>query len=276
MALNFPSNPANGDEYISNGTTWQFDGTAWNILPASSLGYVNGFGSVNTGVGNIVASIPEATLNIAAGDNISFDVANNALTISSTAQEQFNFSIAADDSTQQEINLGETIRFIGGLGIDTSSDVEGNITITSTASSATFQGLTDVDAASMTIDRIYEPAAVRFIVDNVGVTSYTFAPHYTANNPNLYVISGTTVAFDLNAIPSLPFELQDATQTPLTTGLVHVATDGSISTGAAAQGKSSGTLYWRIPESYSGTYRYECQLYPAMFGVISIKRLSLI
>lgn len=41
-----------------------------------------------------------------------------------------NFSVGADDSAMRQINTGESIRFIGGTGISTSSDVEGNITIT--------------------------------------------------------------------------------------------------------------------------------------------------
>ena len=41
-----------------------------------------------------------------------------------------NFSVGADDSTLRQISTGESIRFIGGTGIDTTSDAEGNITIT--------------------------------------------------------------------------------------------------------------------------------------------------
>ena len=40
-----------------------------------------------------------------------------------------NFSVGADDSTLRQISTGESIRFIGGTGIDTTSDAEGNITI---------------------------------------------------------------------------------------------------------------------------------------------------
>lgn len=41
----------------------------------------------------------------------------------------FNIQIAASDSTVRTVNLGETIQFIGTGGITTSSDSEGNITI---------------------------------------------------------------------------------------------------------------------------------------------------
>lgn len=279
MALNFPTNPANGDTYTSNGTTWQYDGVAWNIAPSSSAAFPNAFGTVSVpGIGNISSNLSRDTLNIVPGENINLAVNDqtNSLTISSIIPDLYSFAIAADDSTQRSVFLGETIKIIGGPGIDTSSDNEGNITITSTASTSSFNGLSDVDLVNLSIDQIYSQCAIKFKLDNVGTSAYTFAPHYSANNPNIYVISGTTIGFDLNAIPSLPFELQDATGTAITANITHVATNGTISTGANAQGRSSGTLYWTIPENLSGTYRYECQLYPAMFGTITIKRLSLI
>ena len=40
-----------------------------------------------------------------------------------------NFNVAADDSTQIKINNGETVKFIGGTGVNTSSSPEGYITI---------------------------------------------------------------------------------------------------------------------------------------------------
>ena len=49
-----------------------------------------------------------------------------------------------------------------------------------------------------------------------------------------------------------------------------------ISTGASANGKDGGTLYWEVPETISGNYRYQCTLHPAMVGAITIKRISVI
>lgn len=279
MALNFPTNPTNGTTYSSAGTTWQYDGVAWTVIPSESIGYPNNFGSIFVqGSGNITANSSSDTLNLTPGNNIVITVNDqtNSLEISSRIPEDFAFIVAADDSTQRSVTVGESIKFIGGAGIDTSSDAEGNITITSTAAQSTFSGLSDATTANLSIDKVYEQASTKFFLDNVGTTAYTFAPHYTTNNPNVYVISGTTVAFDLSGIPSLPFEIQAPSGDPYNTGLVHVATNGTVSTGADAQGKDSGTLYWRIPESISGTYRYECQLFPSMFGTFTIKRLSLI
>jgi plastocyanin len=187
---------------------------------------------------------------------------------------EFSFAIAADDSTQRLISNGETVQIIGGTGITTASDAEGNITITAAAASTTFATLTDASTASLTIDKIYEPAIAMLRVDNIGTSAYTINSHYSGNNPTIYVISGTTIAFDLDAIAGHPFELQDNTLTALTSNLVHVTSNGTVSTNSAAQGKSSGTLYWRIPESVSGTYVYQCQSHASMFGSIIIKDLS--
>ena len=189
---------------------------------------------------------------------------------------EFSFAIAADDSTQRLISNGETVQIIGGTGITTASDAEGNITITAAAASTTFATLTDASTASLTIDKIYEPAIAMLRVDNVGTSAYTFNSHYAGNNPTIYALAGTTIAFDLSAVPGHPFQIQDSAGDPYNTGLVHVSTTGVVSIGAAAQDKSTGTLYWRIPESIFGTYRYQCQSHVAMVGGITIKRLSVI
>jgi len=188
--------------------------------------------------------------------------------------QSFSLVVTGDDSTLTTINSGETFQISGGTGITTSVDVEGKITITASSPSTQFDNLTDVNSASLTVDKIYEPAIVMLRVDNNGTTAYTFNSHYSGNNPTIYAISGTTIAFDLDAIPGHPFEIQDNTLTALTTNLVHVATDGTVSTDTAAQGKDSGTLYFRIPENSISNYTYQCQNHAAMFGTITVKRLS--
>jgi len=193
-----------------------------------------------------------------------------------TITDSFTFAVAADDSTLRVISSHESIQFIGGTGITTSSDAEGNITITSTSSAGTFAGLTEAGTASLTIDKIYQPAITMLRVDNVGTSAFTFSPHYAGNNPTVYTISATTIAFDLDNISGHPFEIQDSLGVAFNDGLVHVASNGTVSTGASAQGKDSGTLYWTPPETEGGTFRYQCQTHIAMVGAISVKRLSLI
>ena len=155
------------------------------------------------------------------------------------------------------------------------TDGSGTFTFTTPASGVTtFSALSDVTTASIDIGKIYEPAIAMLRVDNVAASAYTFPSHYSGNNPTIYAISGTTIAFDLDLISGHPFEIQDNTLSALTSNLVHVTSNGTVSTNSAAQGKSSGTLYWRIPEGSPGTYVYQCQSHASMFGSITVKDLS--
>jgi len=138
----------------------------------------------------------------------------------------------------------------------------------------TLDSLSDVSSAGIDVNDIYESAIVTLRVDNNSTSAYTFDSHYTGDNPTVYAISGTTIAFDLDLIGGHPFELQDSGGAALTTGLVHVAADGTVNTDSSAQGFDSGTLYWRIQESLSGNYQYQCQVHSVMNGTITVKRLS--
>ena len=195
---------------------------------------------------------------------------------SSVQSYTFSFSVGADDSTLREIGNTESIKFIGAAGITTSSDADGNITITGPGATTSFTSLTDVSAASLTIDKIYLPAITMLNVTNSGTTAYRFDQYSTTNNPTIYVISGTTVAFNLQATGH-PFLIQDNTLTNITAGLTHVSTAGVVSTGSSAQGKDSGTLYWKIPASLGGVnYAYQCDDHVGMVGTITIKGIATI
>ena len=280
MALNFPSNPQTNAVYTSGNSTWVYDGTAWNVSFSTLSQANNAFGIISTnGQPSIIADSTSHVLDLVAGNNIS--ITTNPATDSITFNANLNlsnvFSIAADDSAQIPISQGETVQFIGGAGIETATDADGNITISNSfAESTSFANLADVDTANITIDQVYEPAIATLRVDNVGTTAYTFNSHYSGNNPTIYVLAGATIAFHLAAIPSLPFQIQDPTGVAYNTGLVHVAIDGTVSTGSAAQNKDSGTLYWRVPETISGNYRYQCSSFAPMVGAITVKRLSTI
>lgn len=280
MALNFPTAPQLNDTYTEGNSTWTWDGIAWNITFGTSQSQNNSFSAVSvTGQTGIVADVPQDVLNLEAGTGITITTnsATDTVRISSQPIISTVFNIAADDSTQVSVNLGETIQFIGGAGIDTESDADGNITISNTfAESTTFSNLTDATLAGLSIDKLYESAFVTLRVDNSGTSAYTFPNHYTGNNPTIFALAGATIAFDLTDIPGLPFEIQNSAGQEYNIGLVHVAPNGTVSTGSAAQGKSSGTLYWRINESVSGTFRYQCQTQAPMVGAITVKRLSVI
>ena len=120
-------------------------------------------------------------------------------------------------------------------------------------------------------DDNYEDAVAVLTVTANGSTAYNFDSHYSGGNPGLYATAGTTIAFDLSALAgSHPFQIETSGGTAYNTGLVHIADNGTVSSGAAAQGKTSGLLYWRIPGSISGEYAYKCTSHSSMTGKINI------
>ena len=64
-----------------------------------------------------------------------FSGSYNDLTNKPDLAGTYQFSVAADDSTQRVISTDEVIKFIGAGGITTASDAEGNITITGSGGS---------------------------------------------------------------------------------------------------------------------------------------------
>ena len=139
---------------------------------------------------------------------------------------------------------------------------------------STFAGLSDATSSSLTVDKIYLPAITMLVV-TTPVFNYNI-DQYSGDNPAIYAISGTTIAFNLQQGASHPFLLQQDSTNITTANLIHVSTAGVVSTGSAAQGKVSGTLYWKIPASVSGTFRYICQNHGTMVGAITIKDFAAI
>ena len=114
-----------------------------------------------------------------------------------------------------------------------------------------------------------------YIVSNMGFGKGGAA----FNNPELTVRNESTVAFDLNGLNGAhPFNIRSGSSgtSNFSNTLIHVATDGTISTGTSAQGKNSGVLYWQIPHdivsSGRDSYQYYCSHHPgAMYGNVNIK-----
>lgn len=136
-----------------------------------------------------------------------------------------------------------------------------------------FTGLSEASNSGLTIDRFYLPAITMLSVTNNAAVAYRFDQYGVTDNPTIYCLNGATIAFNLN-VSGHPFQIQNGSGTNYDTGLVHVTTDGTVSTGASAQGKTSGTLYWKVPETISGGYRYQCSAHAAMVGSIVIKNFG--
>ena len=132
------------------------------------------------------------------------------------------------------------------------------------------------DSGQARFESVPQPiqSAAEFDVTNSGSSAYLFNSHYSGNNPTIYLIGGHTYAFNL-AVSGHPFHIQTssgayASGNAYSTGMTHIADDGTISTGASALLKETGILYWKVPASISGNYYYVCQYHSSMAGTISI------
>ena len=181
-------------------------------------------------------------------------------------------NVVADSSTDTLTLVAST-----GISITTNASTD-TITIASTVSSGAtaFTGLSDISTSGLTVDKIYLPAITVLDVTANGSSAYRFDQYGTADDPTIYAISGTTIAFNLAGASGHPFLIQTSAGSNYDTGLVHVTTTGTVATGSSAQAKQSGTLYWKIPAGTTGNYRYQCAAHGAMFGVITIKDISAI
>ena len=137
--------------------------------------------------------------------------------------------------------------------------------------SSTLAGLTEVDTADLDVHDMAYPATTVHVMTPNGSSAYRSDHYGTTDNPTLYVNAGETIAFDLTGVTSShPFEIRSDASTAYNTGLVHIAPDGTRTTGSNAQGKTSGVLYWKVPGDISGTYKYICTVHGSMIGDIEI------
>ena len=110
----------------------------------------------------------------------------------------FEFFTAADDSTQRAISNGELIKFIGAGGVTTSSDADGNITITGGGSTGNITFVTTTIDSSDSSAIIFTPAVIfnsditvqneLFVDNNIAVTkNATVSGNLTTSN---LIVSG--------------------------------------------------------------------------------------
>ena len=285
MPINFPNTPSLNSTYTSAGTTWIWTGTAWDVVGSSTVINVpaqNLFSRIAVaGQSNIEADTTTDLLTVIAGSNITIttDATQDSLTINSAggigvSSNSFSTIAVAGQSNVLADSATDTLTLAAGTGISITTNAgTDTITITSSVSAGAtaFTGLSD--RADLTIDQFYLPAITRLNVTNNGATAYRFDQYGTTDDPTIYAINGTTIAFNLQATDH-PFLIQNNTGANFDTGLIHVTTAGVVSTGSSAQGKDSGTLYWKIPDSISGSYRYQCGSHGPMVGTIVVKNFA--
>ena len=115
-----------------------------------------------------------------------------------------------------------------------------------------------------------------------------------ADDPTLYLLCNHTYAFYLGWGGGHPLAIRtgantgagnfgDGTNLTASNGgdnLVHIGTDGTVTTGTSANAKSSGWLIWQVPNFSAkqnlstGNYGYQCTSHPAMMGTIYIGRVQ--
>lgn len=286
MPLDFPSNPNTNDTYSSAGTTWIYDGSVWNVVTSQTIINIpenNTFQNIAVaGQSTVTADSSNDTLTFVAGSNVTIttNASTDSITIASSGggggEASDSFSTIAVSGQTAVIASGpeDTLNLVAGSGISILTIPGSNsVSIVNTSTPVSnFSSLTDVSEASLSIDDIYLPAITKLIVGNSGASAYTF-DQYTGNNPPIFAINGTTIAFKITSTGH-PFLIQTGAGVNYSTGLVHVAVNGTVSLGSAAQGKDSGTLYWKIPSTISGNYRYQCSIHAAMVGTITIKNFG--
>ena len=239
------SNPTNGQVLKYNGTTW--------VNAAESAG---GNGS------STFAGLTDTPVNLGtAGQVVQVNAGGDAL-------EFATLSTYTDSDVDTHLNVGSAAT---GQVLSWSGSDYTWTTPSSGGGSSTFADLTEINTAGLEVHDIARQAATTLVLTANGASSYRFDQYGTTDNPTIYAKAGTTIAFDLTAISGHPFQIQTTGSSAYNTGLIHVATNGTVSTGASAQGKTSGTLYWKVPASISGTYEYICQFHGAMNGNIEIE-----
>ena len=127
-----------------------------------------------------------------------------------------------------------------------------------------------------------------------GSNHYTFSNYNSdgtdQNDPSLYLLCNHTYAFYLSWGGSHPFAIRTGassgsagTNLSASNGgdnLVHIATNGTVTTGTSANAQTSGWLIWQIPNfsakqnASTGNYGYQCTSHAAMFGQIYIGRVQ--
>lgn len=121
MAINYPLSPAIDDTFTDGTTTWQWDGTAWNVV-SSGTGD-NKFVTVQADTGTTTADGSQDTLILAGGTDISTSITGDTVTFAFTGEagggvgDVFK-TINSDDGTA--VASGEdTLAVIGGTHIST-------------------------------------------------------------------------------------------------------------------------------------------------------------
>ena len=271
------------------------NGTFSFITPAAS-GLQNIFQQVDADTGTTTANSTTDTLTLAGGTNITTSIVGDTVTInyagdalSGEANQNAFSNVQADTGLAEADSTTDTLTIAGGTNITTA--VTGD-TVTINGTVPTFASLSDTDLngaitgnvlvyngsnwidSGATFDEIAYPAITTLVVTADSSNGYKFDQYGNTEDPTIYALSGATIAFKLSNLSSHPFQIETSGGSAYDNGLVHVALDGTQTTGSSAQGKTSGKLYWQVPANISGNYDYVCTVHSSMAGTMLVKQLS--
>jgi hypothetical protein len=229
----------------------------------SAASYANSaFSTANTPnhVANSAASYANSGFTTA---NSSASYANSAFLTANTPSHVANSAASYANSAFSTANVASSYANSAFLTANTPSHVANS------ASSYANGAFTSANASSNLALSFSSTTILE--VTNSGSGYYIFSQYDSLQNPNVSTFSATTLGFKLN-VSGHPFHIRlGDNSADYNTGLVHVDTTGTLSYGSSAQGKVSGTLFWRIPHNAVGNYKYRCVNHPSvMIGNINV------
>jgi hypothetical protein len=153
----------------------------------------------------------------------------------------FNAANSANTNIQYALDTANTANINAGLALETSNGLAANVQYAWDAANTANGNILTGDYKAVT----------KLSMDYNFSGEFYFGL-YTGSNPDLYVTSGESLAISLYT-GSFPFTIRYTSNGALyNSGITHVATDGTISSGGAAQGKTSGTLFINAPVFEAG------------------------
>ena len=293
------TSPTNGQVLIFNSTSGRYEpgttggvGTVTSIIAGTGLsgGTITSSGTISITNPNVkfsddtstVATINLGdTLKIAGGTGLNSTISGSVVTL------DIDSTVATLTGSQTLTNKTLTTPTIssivnsGTLTLPSSTDTlvgrATTDTLTSKTINSTNNTISNIKAGDKIASGISETAATIDVTAS-GASAYLFNSHYSGNNPTLYLRAGHTYAFNLQQGGSHPFFLQTVSGgysagNAYSTGLTHVTTTGTVSTGAVGA-QSSGVLYIEVPSSTSSTIFYVCQNHSSMAGKIVLGSIT--
>ena len=261
-----------------------------DFAAASVVTQGEGIGSNNNDTTIPTSAAVKAYADSVGGGSITVQEEGSSL---STAATTLNFVgagvTATGNSSTKTITIGAGVSTLAGMS-DTSISSANAGQILLHDGSDSFDNK-DVKVNNVTLDQTTALAipmgAAVYTISAPDASAYVFADYESdgsnGSNEHLYLLADLTYIFDLRALAgNHPFQIQ-ASSSALTTsngadGLIHIANNGTVTTGTSANTKTEGFLIWKVPHfatASTGTYRYICTSHPSnMVGSITIKTLE--